>query len=184
MAAVVGDERAPQLILRGDLRHKDRMEMLQDSYLRAVAAAAGCQMSKPDPDDGIDWIITHTSASHTADCQVDLKVQLKSTSATGANPENGSVSVRVKNDRFRLLSRSPVMVSRILVAMILPKDVEEWISADHDMFILRHCCYWINLEGRVPTGESETVVSVPTTKIFDDKALCEIMERIGRGGKP
>lgn len=45
---------APKDPLRGELRLKSRMEMLQDSYLRAVAAAAGCTMAKPEPDDGID----------------------------------------------------------------------------------------------------------------------------------
>ncbi|MFD7447122.1 DUF4365 domain-containing protein [Streptomyces sp. NPDC059909] len=103
------------------------MEMLQDSYLRAVAAAAGCTMAKPEPDDGIDWVVTHSSESHVADCQIDLKIQLKSTWTSAPNPTNGFVSVNLSNDRLKLLARKRVTVHRILVAMIIPEDIGQWV---------------------------------------------------------
>ncbi|MFI1518353.1 DUF4365 domain-containing protein [Kitasatospora cineracea] len=160
------------------------MEMLQDSYLRAVAAAAGCQMAKPEPDDGIDWTLTHSSAAHTADCQIDLKVQLKSTYVASSNPKSGFVSVNVQNDRLKLLARHPVMVHRILVAMIIPEDVASWVEASHDYLSLRHCAYWRSVTGVQPTGQEHSAVRVSTSQIFDDVALCQIMERIGKGGTP
>ena len=169
--------------LRGSLRLKSRMEMLQDSYLRAVAAAAGCQLAKPDPDDGIDWILTHSSTRHTADCQVDLKVQLKSTSQIDPNPKNGHVAVRVERRRFEMLALSPVINPRILVAMIVPRSVEFWIKSSHDYLSLRHCAYWINLEGYEAGGAEEVTVSVPTSNIFDDVSLCLMMKHLGVGGK-
>ncbi|MFF5108268.1 DUF4365 domain-containing protein [Streptosporangium sp. NPDC000509] len=158
--------------------------MLQDSYLRAVAAAAGCTMAKPDPDDGIDWILTHSSNKHLADYQIDLKVQLKSTYQYGPNPANGHVSVKLKNDRLTFMAARPVTVHRILVAMIIPREIATWVAATHDVFSLRHCAYWADLKGLRPTGEEETSVSVPTANVFDDIALCAIMERIGAGGQP
>lgn len=169
--------------LRGSLRLKSRMEMLQDSYLKAVAAAAGCQMAKPDPDDGIDWILTHSSKEHTADCQIDLKVQLKSTFQVEPNPQNGKVAVRVERRRFEMLALSPVINARILVAMIVPRSVDFWIKASHDFLTLRHCAYWINLEGRDPGDAEEVTVSVQTTNVFDDISLCRMMKRLGEGGK-
>ncbi|UUN27660.1 DUF4365 domain-containing protein [Streptomyces sp. FIT100] len=174
----------PAAPLRGDLPKQQRMEMLQDSYLRAVAAAAGCTMAKPDPDDGIDWVITHASDLHEADCQIDLKIQLKSTWTSGPNPANGFVSVNLSNDRLKLLARQKVIVHRILVAMIIPEDIAAWVEATHDIFKLRHCAYWRSVTGEEPSGEKYTSVRVPTARIFDDKALCEIMERIGKGGRP
>ena len=171
--------------LRGTLRHKSRMEMLQDSYLRAIASASGCTMAKPDPDDGIDWVLTHASEAHTVDSEVDLKIQLKSTSSTLPNPANGKVSVPVSNGRFLKLAQKPVTVNRILVAMVIPRDVALWIAASHDVFELRHCCYWINMAGMAPNPRStRTTVDVSTSQIFDDVSLCEIMRRIGRGEAP
>ncbi|TKA00106.1 DUF4365 domain-containing protein [Actinacidiphila oryziradicis] len=178
------DENAPASPLRGELEQKRRMEMLQDSYLRAVAAAAGCTMAKPDPDDGIDWQLCHSSESHTTDCQIDLKIQLKSTWTSAPNPANGFVSVTVANDRLRMLARTRVTVHRILVAMIVPENVADWIDASHDIFQLRHCAYWRSVTGVEPSGREKTAVRVSTSQIFDDVALCGIMERIGKGGTP
>lgn len=160
------------------------MEMLQDGYVRAVAAASGCTMAKPEPDDGIDWLLGHTSSAHKDDPQVDLKVQLKSTHQCQPNPESGFVSVKLKNDRFRLLAQHPVTIHRILVALIIPREVDKWVSAAHDYLELRHCAYWVNIAGLQPSGEKETAVRVPTTQVFDDVALCGIMQRIGSGGSP
>ncbi|WP_241692147.1 DUF4365 domain-containing protein [Streptomyces sp. N1] len=178
------DAAMPDAPLRGDLPKKQRMEMLQDSYLRAVAAAAGCTMAKPEPDDGIDWKLSHTSDSHTADCQIDLKIQLKSTWTSAPNPSNGFVSVNLSNERLKLLARSPVTVHRILVAMIVPENIAEWVEASHDIFQLRHCAYWRSVTGVAASGERHTTVRVSTSQIFDDVSLCAIMERIGKGGAP
>lgn len=170
--------------LRGDLRIKSRMEMLQDGYIRAVAAAAGCTMAKPEPDDGIDWVLTHTSTKHPGDPQVDLKVQLKSTSQSQPNPQSGYVSVKLSNARFELLAQNPVIVHRILIALIIPKNVEKWVRASHNYMELRHCAYWVNIAGAKPTGTEESSVRVPTSNVFDDIALCDIMRRVGSGGTP
>ena len=48
-------------------------------YLHAVAAAAGCSLSQPFPDNGIDWHVSHGSPGHTVDDEVTIKVQLKCT---------------------------------------------------------------------------------------------------------
>ncbi|MGW8728382.1 DUF4365 domain-containing protein [Streptomyces sp. NPDC055808] len=160
------------------------MEMLQDGYLRAVAAAAGCTMAKPEPDDGIDWKLSHTSELHTADSQIDLKIQLKSTWTSAPNPANGFVSVNLSNNRLKLLAQTQVIVHRILVAMIVPEEVAEWVEASHDIFKLRHCAYWRSVTGVQPSGKTYTAVRVSTSQIFDDVSLCGIMERLGKGGTP
>lgn len=48
-------------------------------YLHAVAAAAGCSLSQPFPDNGIDWHVSHGAPAHTVDDEVTIKVQLKCT---------------------------------------------------------------------------------------------------------
>jgi hypothetical protein len=78
---------------------------------------------------------------------------------------------------------SPVTVSTILVAMLVPREVEEWLTLTPENLLVRHCCYWVNLEGVPITGETKTTVRVPRQQVFDDSALCAIMERIGKGGK-
>ncbi|MFE0201559.1 DUF4365 domain-containing protein, partial [[Kitasatospora] papulosa] len=65
--------------LRGALATTACMETLQVGYLHAVAAAAGCSLSQPFPDNGIDWHVSHSAPGHIVDDEVTIKVQLKAT---------------------------------------------------------------------------------------------------------
>ncbi|WP_418956023.1 DUF4365 domain-containing protein [Streptomyces tritici] len=173
--------------LRGSLATTACMETLQVGYLHAVAAAAGCSLSQPFPDNGIDWHVSHSAPGHTIDDEVTIKVQLKCTyqlapHTPGAAPP--AFSFTLDNEHLAKLARTPVSVHKILVVMIAPRSQEDWLRAGHDRLDLRHCCYWINLAGHPVTGRRRTTVRIPTARIFDDRALCDIMARVGAGGRP
>ncbi|MGY0234969.1 DUF4365 domain-containing protein [Longispora urticae] len=168
---------------RGDLDEKQCMETLQNAYLHAVAAAARCAIAKPSHDRGIDWIVTHQSGHHTADWEAVLRIQLKSTYQTAPDVSLQEVPITIRNDRLRRLTASPVTNSSILVAMLIPRSIDEWVHVQMDSLTMRHSCYWVNLEGFAITGKEKTVVKVPTAQVFDEHALCEMMDRIGKGGK-
>ncbi|MFD0371295.1 DUF4365 domain-containing protein [Streptomyces sp. NPDC059071] len=173
--------------LRGSLATTACMETLQVGYLHAVAAAAGCSLSQPFPDNGIDWHVSHSAPGHTVDDEVTIKVQLKCTyqlPPRSAGDATGSFAFTLDNEHLVKLARTPVAVHKILVVMLVPRDREDWLRAGHDGLDLRHCCYWINLAGHPVTGRRRTTVRIPTARIFDDRALCEIMARVGVGGRP
>ncbi|GAA0464765.1 DUF4365 domain-containing protein [Streptomyces sp. NPDC046215] len=183
---------------RGALATTACMETLQVGYLHAVAAAAGCTLAQPFPDYGIDWHVSHTAPGHTVDDEVTIKVQLKSTyqlaprsptrpALAGSHPPTAAAptfSFTLDNDHLTKLARTPVSVHKILVVMIVPRARDDWLRAGHDSLELRHCCYWTNLAGHPVTGRRRTTVRIPTTRVFDDRALCEIMTRVGSGGRP
>ncbi|WP_215548834.1 DUF4365 domain-containing protein [Amycolatopsis sp. CA-230715] len=176
------EELAP---LRGDLADTASMEILQIGYLHAVAAAAKCSIATPQPDKRLDWIITHQSSAHTAgDNEATLKVALKSTTQVAANPTGGTFPFTIKNDHLEYLNYSDPIVNRIMVVMLLPPDIDNWIRASGDYLELRHCCYWVNLSGFPISGKGRTTVRVPVGQVFDDHALCGIMACIGSGGRP
>ncbi len=158
---------------------------------------------QPFPDNGIDWHVSHSAPGHTVDDEVTIKVQLKATYQLAPNPparrppppstERGAppprhtgrfFSFTLDNDHLAKLARTPVSVHKILVVMIVPRSQDQWLRAGHDRLDLRHCCYWTNLAGHPITGRRRTTVRIPTARIFDDRALCEIMTRVGTGGKP
>ena len=169
---------------RGSLATTACMETLQVGYLHAVAAAAGCSLSQPFPDNGIDWHVSHSAPGHTVDDEVTIKVQLKCTYQVAARPSGPSFAFTLDNDQLTKLARNPVSVHKILVVMLVPRSQDDWLRAGHDRLDLRHCCYWINLAGHRITGRRRTTVRIPTSRVFDDRALCEIMTRIGTGGRP
>ncbi|MBC2877055.1 MULTISPECIES: DUF4365 domain-containing protein [Streptomyces] len=169
---------------RGALAGTACMETLQIGHLHAVAAAAGCTLAQPFPDHGIDWHVSHTAPGHTTDDEVTIKVQLKATYQVPPRPPGATFPFTLDNEHLVKLARTPVAVHRILVVMLVPRARDDWVHADHDRLAVRHCCYWTNLAGHPVTGRHRTTVRIPTAHVFDDHALCEIMTRVGAGGRP
>ncbi|MBY8884319.1 DUF4365 domain-containing protein [Streptomyces sp. PTM05] len=170
--------------LRGSIATTSCMETLQVGYLHAVAAASGCSLAQPFPDNGIDWHVSHSSRGHEVDDEVTIKVQLKCTYQVAPNPPGPFFSFTLDNDHLVKLARTPVSVHKILVVMLVPRRQDHWLRVGHDRMELRHCCYWTNLAGHPVTGRHKTTVRIPTARVFDDRALCEIMTRVGAGGRP
>ena len=80
-------------------------------------------------------------------------------------------SFTLDNAHLVKLARTPVSVHKILVVMIVPRSQDDWLRAGPGGLDLRHCCYWTNLAGHAVTGPNRTTVRIPTTRIFDDRAL-------------
>lgn len=171
--------------LRGSpKRHTDLMEALQMSYLRAVAASAGCVvLGKPEIDEGIDIMFSHTADSHQFDRTAYLQVQMKSTSAfVGQNTDR--VSANISRDRWNFYCNPNPTIGKIIVIMSVPATQAHWTYARHKGLSIHYCAYWVSIEGQPEATTKTTTVSAPTSQIFNDVALCDMMERIGRGGKP
>ncbi|MFI5620078.1 DUF4365 domain-containing protein [Streptomyces sp. NPDC051567] len=180
--AAPGDTRTGPL--RGTLATTACMETLQVGYLHAVVAAAGCSLSQPFPDNGIDWHVSHGAPEHLVDDEITVKVQLKATTQIPPGPAGPTFPFILDNAHLVKLARTPVAVHKILVVMLVPRERDQWLAAGPDLLGLRHCCYWTNLAGHPVTGRHRTTVRIPTARIFDDRALCEIMTRVGSGGTP
>ncbi|MEU9890081.1 DUF4365 domain-containing protein [Sphaerisporangium sp. NPDC051011] len=173
-------------VVRGDIPKTECMQTLQIGYLHAVAAAAGCSLQPHNQDyRGIDWDVTHGATSHLSEeAEATLKIQLKATTQYPLPPDGEDFALTLNNRHLTKLNYENPSVPRLLVAMLSPADMAEWLKADHEWTELRRCCYWVNLAGVQPSGKDRTTVRIPTRQIFDDVALCKIMLRVGAGGRP
>ncbi|KRV50339.1 hypothetical protein AQ490_14670 [Wenjunlia vitaminophila] len=161
-----------------------RMETLQTAHLHAVAAAAGCTLSRPYSATGTDWYLSRDSLGPAVEDEVTIRVRLTHAHQFPLPPRGPSFTLTLDNDELAALARTPVSVPRILVVMIAPLSRGRWLRAGRDRLELRHCCYWVNLAGHAVTGRLRTQVRISTARIFDDRALAEIMARVGAGGRP
>lgn len=156
-----------------------QQEGFGDGYLLAVAAAAGCATSlrRPD-DDSIDW---------TLSCKLSLRpkldIQMKTTTIHEMNGEELHYPLKIKN--YNDLVMTNILVPRILILVLLPRDVENWLKVSSTELILRRCSYWASLRG-LPESDNESTVTVPIprTNLFTVEALCEMMAKINEGGAP
>jgi len=186
MSLVRSDAVSPEPPLRGyPLRYTNMMEAFQLSYIRAVAASSGCIVSVPEIDDGIDLNVTHKADSHSylRDQVARLEIQLKATSDySGKQSEH--VSITMRRDRYDYYRINNPIVHKIIVILSMPKDQQNWVSAQHQALLVRHCAYWVSIAGYPASSAEKPTVKASVNAIFDDVALCGIMERIGQGGKP
>lgn len=178
-ANVAAPQPAP---LRGDCNPTTQQETFQRSYLEAIVAAAGCILFEAKVDDGIDAIIKHRSTKHQNDVDQWLQIQLKATGSGTPGP-NGTVKAQFRKKRFELFATPTPTMHKIVVIMLQPPVVDDWMKASHENLKLMHCSYWVNIAGETTTA-NDPYVHAPRTNIFDDRALCDIMARIGQGGAP
>ncbi|WP_328527980.1 DUF4365 domain-containing protein [Nocardioides sp. NBC_00368] len=161
------------------------MEQLQEGYVASVAATAGAiaefrkrDMHKYDvelsrqPDVGFE--------------EVAVRLQLKSTTTIRPQPHETHIKFRFKTrEDFNSLAMPRDTIKHILVVMVVGADQRAWTEASHDVLSLRHCCYWINLEGQVaPDVPKQPVVEVPRSNVFDASSVTAILDRIEQGQKP
>jgi hypothetical protein len=91
--------------------------------------------------------------------------------------------VKIKN--YDDLRDDTVMVPRILVVVLVPDDISDWMQHTEPELLLRRCGYWCSLRGLEPTQNKQTVsVSIDRANLFSPDGLGQIMERLRTGGLP
>jgi len=158
------------------------MELFQASIVGAIAAAAGCNVSAPLIDNGIDLDLGHELPGQE---EVPLRLQLKAVTS-GWDKGRTRISASMSRARYDQMRRVGPLRPQILVIMDLPAGQNDWIRVQNPHTIAQHVCYWENLAGApVFAGAGDTVtVSAPAGNVFDDVALCQMMARIRAGGTP
>jgi hypothetical protein len=154
---------------------QDVEELLSEALLTAIAARAGFVTSKPSLDrKGVDLTVEGAGGY----CP-KIDVQLKA--SVGLTIANGTIKYSLKKRNYELLRR-PTQTPRMLVLMRLPKLKGAWLSASTRLLSIRHCAYWMCLEGMPPSKNSATVtISIPTKNLLTVKALNDLMKRSESG---
>jgi hypothetical protein len=158
------------------------MEALQESYVRAIVASAGAVVAgRPEVDEGVDLEIRHTSTAHLlTDRVARLEIQMKATTLTRTATH---ITASMSAQRYNYFATSDPTMHKIVVIMAVPTDQAHWTFARDKGLTIHHAAYWVNLAGATPVTR-KTIVAAPLTQMFSDQALCDMMERIGRGDPP
>lgn len=153
-----------------------RQEALSRAYVRAIAALAGVICSEPEQDFGIDLCLrsVRQRGQRYSDASGQLDLQIKSTMK--ANVRDTEVIHDLEVNNYEDLRESGENCPRILVVMVLPEDENQWLGQSTEELVLRHCAYWLSLEGFPVTTSTSTVrVSLPRGNVFSVEALGRLM---------
>lgn len=159
----------------------DSMEQLQEGYVSAVAAASGVSV-QPVHRDRYRYDLELVRQPDPNVEEVSVRVQLKSTTTIPEiSPETTTFGYQFESRKaFDSLVMKRTTQKHLLVLMVVHQNQKRWTYSHHRAMLMRHCCYWLNMEGLSSTAKRPTV-SVPTANVFNASALTGIMDRIEGG---
>lgn len=158
-------------------------EQFSKTYVRAVATVAGFVISEPEvDDDSVDIGIAASGARKTRrKPKVDL--QLKCTDMNVVSATSINYPLKLKN--YEDLRPVELLVPRILVVVVVPDQLADWMAHSEFELALRKCGYWVSLRGLPATTNTTSVtIEIPRSNLFDPTQLSGIMARIDSGGLP
>lgn len=153
------------------------------AYISAVASVAGYSFQiAPRPLDlvGVDVTITGL-VSPGSRRRTRLDLQLKCTSQDLLDNEGIRYPLEIKNYnelRNTNLDDDPLL----LVVVLVPEKVEDWLQQTETELCLKRCAYWVSLRGQASsTNQSNVTVYLPRQNVFSVDALKTLMQRIAAG---
>ena len=146
------------------------------SYIEAVASHAGFQVEEVRVDfDSVDGTLKADFGKRPR-----IEFQAKATARDVVRENNVHFPLSVKNyDDLRLEAINP----RILIVLVMPESIDEWINQSDEELCLRYCAYWVSLNGRPASSNQDTItVYLPLVNVFDSAQLTGMMENTERTG--
>lgn len=161
----------------------DRKDLFSRAYIRAVASVAGYMATPPELDrDSVDFQLAGVGGRGTTNSPY-LDVQVKCTGIDALSDGSFGFVLPVKN--YDDLRDEELAVPRILVVLVVPTNIDEWLSVSETEMVLRKCGYWHSLRGEPATDNTTSItVSVSRANVFDVNALTNLMSIVAGGGAP
>ncbi len=158
-------------------------EQFSNIYLQAVTTVAGYSLYKPSvDDDSVDWGIAAKGGTGPIRAP-RLELQLKCTSRDIQDDNSIRYPLKLKN--YDDLRMDNFAIPRILVVVLIPEKLEDWLTQSETQLCIRNCGYWISLRGNSKTQNTTAVTAViPRNNQFTVAALQSIMEGISQGVQP
>jgi len=151
-----------------------RQEQFSLALVFAVASCAGCAIGewKVD-DDSID--ITLRSKLFPRKPKIDLQLKCTWQDVFYGDEIHFFLPLNNYND----LRTEDVCVPRLLVTVLTPDDIDQWLHQSEEQMLLRNCAYWCDLRGLPPVENTNgRTVSFPRTNIFTPAALTNMMQHV------
>ncbi len=160
-----------------------RKEMSSYAYVQAVASVAGFAVenkSRPMDNAGIDLTIESPGEiGQLLDPKFDAQVKCTSSDRV-LNEDFIKYPLPVQN--YNRLRSTRTLAPQILIVVLVPKNLEEWLKISEQEMLIKKCGYWVSLKGSPETQNNSTItVSIPRKNLFTSQSLSLMMEKIARG---
>jgi Domain of unknown function (DUF4365) len=156
-------------------------EQFSLTYTRAVVTTAGYSLYRPEvDDDSIDLGIAARGGDIIVSPRLELQLKCTSRSILGSDQINYPLNIKNYNDL-----RINAFIPRILVLVLVPENIIDWLKQTEDELCLRYCAYWVSLRGMLPTeNRTNVTINISRQNQFTVEALQGIIQRISSGDTP
>ncbi len=146
------------------------------AYIEAVASHAGFHVDEPKVDyDSVDGTLAGDFGRRPR-----IEFQAKATARDVVRGQNIHFPLSVKN--YNDL-REDVINPRVLIVLIMPDSLDEWLAQTRDELCLRYCAYYLDLKKWEETSNTSNItVPVPTENVFSSDRLISMMKNTERTG--
>ncbi|WP_405683943.1 DUF4365 domain-containing protein [Streptomyces sp. NBC_00057] len=147
-----------------------------ETFVAAIAAAAGFQVAVPYPDIGKDLILGRDHEDPDLDVQIALQVKTRRVEEVAETDTGFKITLSAAG--YKRL-RGKRQVPAYLVMVLVPTDPAQYIRMDEEALVLRRCAYWVSLEQRLPLqqGQKTVTVTVPRDNLLTVDALHKFFAR-------
>ncbi len=148
-----------------------------ESFVHALAAAAGLQLSKPYPDvDGVDWMIGRPGGRGFKSPWIE--VQVKSWSVPQGSREHWRYR-ELTEQQFNKLA-GEFQLHRYLFLVVVPDVADNYTEAGCQALRLHHAAYWASFRSSPPvdnpSSRKKKPVRIPKANLLTVTSLRGLME--------
>jgi hypothetical protein len=157
-----------------------RQDAFSGVYIRAICAVTGCSVEVPSIDhDKIDYSVrSRVVGSIRTKPQIDIQAKCQMSGQAVGDPTSYSIDLETYDNLRDPMVSNP----RILVLVLVPSNVSEWIAQSDKELVMCHCAYWLSLKGAPASANTTTqTVHFPRKNIFNPAALQAMMSDTSNG---
>lgn len=148
-----------------------------ETFVAAIAAAAGFQVAIPYPDIGKDLILGRDHEAPELDVQIALQVKSRRMSELKTAETGFKISLPIEQYK-RLRGRRQVPC--YLVMVVVPPNPREYVRVGELALTLYHSAYWVSLEHHplpIQQGQKSVTVTVPRDNLLTVDILHHFFDR-------
>jgi hypothetical protein len=165
------------------LTEADIEECLSRAYVYAVAGRAGVNLAGSIKDYGTDGTFRHVQRvdGKRFESGWSLDFQLKASKNCGF--EEAFIVFDLEADTYRqlLTRRNNGATPIILIVMALPTDAARWLIHTEDELLMRHCCYWWQVEGEWSENKASVRIRIPRNQQLTPDGLIDLFGKLKDG---
>lgn len=149
-----------------------------ETFVAAIAAAAGFQVAVPYPDIGKDLILGRNDDDDHPARDVQIALQVKSHRVDELHSAGTGFKVTLPRAQYkRLRGRRQIPVYLVMVAV--PRDPAEYAVVEPGALLLHHSAYWVSLKHELvlPEDRKSVTVTVPRDNLLTVSVLHEFFDQ-------